>query len=97
MNDVEIDHGLKESLAELLEYGSIEEGTAAAGISRRVISHGMESLTPRQREIFERYVLEEYCSTSCIRCGSTLEYSELVGCRDKRYCSYCECQITKND
>lgn len=47
---------LAESLETLLAEGGLEETTAAFGIAKQIIAKGLESLSPKQRKVFDTVI-----------------------------------------
>jgi hypothetical protein len=51
-----MDFELSEMISDALDEGYIVEGTAAYGIARQVIDQGPESLSERQKAVYEQRV-----------------------------------------
>ena len=48
-----IDFDLHEAIQDLLDEGMLEEGTPAYGIAQQVIHTGYDSLSPKQRTLYD--------------------------------------------
>ncbi|WP_207215837.1 hypothetical protein [Pseudolysobacter antarcticus] len=80
--------GLAEFLIELLE-GEHLDG-AAAGITRRVIDRGLESLTDKQKFVFERDVMTTFGNATCDACENEIPMSEKAhALQNGGMCNYC--------
>jgi hypothetical protein len=91
----DFDHALldEEALSYLVEH---ELGDPAAGITKRVMSHGLESLSEKQLHVFKRDVVDEWLDPTC-RCGHTVEGHELVGLwMNDGYCARCADRMAKD-
>lgn len=51
------DEELYEAIEDLVEEGELETGTPAYGIARQVIHQGYNSLTPKQRTLYDAVVI----------------------------------------
>jgi hypothetical protein len=83
-------------LEEVLNWGGLDG--AAEGSTRKVISEGEDSLTPKQRYVFKKYVLGQYVTKECRRCCIEIEWSDMMGAHlNGGFCSYCDWQMSKDD
>jgi hypothetical protein len=74
---------------QLLLDGERLEG-AAKGITALVIDKGSDSLTPKQRFVFERDVIRAYTSDGCSRCENSIPWSEMCASLENGgLCNYC--------
>jgi hypothetical protein len=48
---------LHEEIEDLVAEGELEEGTPAYGIAQRVINLGYDSLSPKQRWVYDTFVI----------------------------------------
>lgn len=55
--DNHIDLDLLEAIQDLLDEGYLEENSDAHGVARKVIHEGYESLTPKQRVLYDAVVI----------------------------------------
>lgn len=62
-------------LKALLEADVIEDGPAQ-GIARQVIDKGEDSLSEKQRFVFQKHVKEPLCQPECERCGARIPVAE---------------------
>ena len=51
------DEQLYDAIEDLLAEGELEKGTPAYGIAQQVIHNGYESLTPKQRTLYDAVVI----------------------------------------
>lgn len=79
------EHGLNEVLAYLLE-GDLING-ASAGIARQVIDRGTDSLTEKQRFVFDKHIEGEF-RTECDVCGCRRSWDEV---RDSLFLEHSTC------
>ena len=84
------DRELADALHDLLvEECLIEPRTAAAGICLQVADRGIESLSDKQRDVFD-HVVRPHLECECERCHMPIPLSELSGARDNGgLCSWC--------
>lgn len=54
--DDSYDYELAEQIDELIDSGDLEEGTPAHGIALKVVNEGYDSLSPKQRYVYDKYV-----------------------------------------
>lgn len=85
----------EEALAFLIEH-QLDE--TAAGITKRVLSHGLYSLSEKQLHVFKKYVVDEWLSRKC-KCGNhSVEGHELIGLWvNDGYCARCADRMEKDD
>ena len=82
------DDGLSEFLSELLE-GDFLDG-AAAGITRQVLDRGLDSLTEKQKFVFDRDVMQPFGNKPCEICQSEIPMSEKAHALENGgMCNYC--------
>ena len=91
------DDGFNDFLQDVIDCGGLEQ--AAAGITKLVMDKGKEALSPKQAEVFKRYVLDEYVVGDCKRCGcDTIPWCEAMQAyHNGGYCSWCEHMMNKED
>jgi hypothetical protein len=91
-----IEYDLSEFLRELMEAGYLEG--AAEGITKKVISEGEESLSPKQQFVFKRDVLDEYITPECKRMGCQIPWEEMLEAHDNGgLCSWCAKMASNDD
>ena len=85
----------EEALNFLIEY---KLGEKAAGITKRVISHGLGSLSEKQMYIFKTDVVDAWLMRKC-KCGNhEVEGHELIGLwENDGYCSRCAERMDKDN
>ncbi|WP_312472561.1 hypothetical protein [Brucella sp.] len=64
-------------LQELLDR-EIIHGGAAEGITRQVIAQGADSLSDKQKFVFERDVFKEHGTPTCENCGDSISYDDAL-------------------
>ena len=90
------DDGFSGFLQELLD-GDCLEG-ASAGIAKKVIADGVESLSQKQKYVFDTYVLGEYVTPECSRCSNVIPWCEMYTAYDNGgLCNWCWHMTTKDD
>jgi hypothetical protein len=90
------DDSLNDFLEEIIE-GEHLEG-AALGITKKVIKEGVESLTRKQKRVFDTYVLGEFVTAACKRCGNDIPWSEMYHAYDNGdLCNWCWHMTEKDD
>jgi hypothetical protein len=70
------DAGFTAFLREVLDTGELHP--TAEGITKLVINQGEDALSSKQKEVFERYVLDQFVTDECERCGSNIPWSEMM-------------------
>ncbi|MDT8448432.1 MAG: hypothetical protein RRB13_16190 [bacterium] len=75
MEQQQIRDELSSFVSDLLEGGYLEG--AAAGIAKQVVDRGLESLSEKQRDVFEAQVIAKYGNQYCKKCNSKLELYEI--------------------
>lgn len=79
----------------LVEHGHLDG--AALGITKQVISHGLESLSEKQKCVFKKSVIDELTHDYCSLCCKILEWSELHTALDgDGICDYCDHHLMPN-
>ena len=84
----------QEALSYLIEY-KLQD--TAAGITKRVMSHGLNGLTEKQLYVFKKEVVDEWLLQKC-KCGNhSIEGHELIGLWvNDGYCSHCADRMVKD-
>ena len=84
----------KEALNFLIEHELEEE---AAGITKQVITHGLNSLSETQLYVFKTYVVDEWLMRRC-KCGKHgVEEKERIGLWvNDGYCGRCANRMDKD-
>jgi hypothetical protein len=52
-----VDFELHDLIEDAVDAGWLEEGTAAYGVAQKVIHDGYDSLSPKQRHVYDTYVV----------------------------------------
>jgi hypothetical protein len=90
------DDGFNDFLQEIIEREHLED--AALGITKKVMDEGVSSLSPKQKHVFQTYVLGEFVTSECKRCGGDIPWSEIYHAHDNGHlCNWCWHMTTKND
>lgn len=77
-----------EFLRELVSLEDLEN--PAIGITKQVIEQGEDNLTPKQRFVFQRDVLDNYIQTECDLCGDEIPWEEMLfAILETGVCSWC--------
>lgn len=85
----------EEALKFLIEF-ELEE--AAAGITKKVLADGLDSLSEKQLHVFKTYVVDRWLTRKC-RCGDhEVEGHELIFLwENDGYCGRCANRMAKDD
>lgn len=68
-----------------------------AGITKFVIDNGYETLSVKQKYVFDR-MLDNNSIKECKRCGCTIPWCEMLEALDNGgYCNYCQHMMEKDD
>jgi hypothetical protein len=82
-------------LRQLIEGNHLDG--AALGITKQVLDKGEESLSPKQKFVFQQDVLNEFVTAECRRDGGTIPWSEMYRAyHNGGYCAYCEYMMNKD-
>jgi hypothetical protein len=87
--------GYTDFLQEVIDSGELEP--AAVGITKIVIAKGEDALSPKQAYVFKRYVLDEYTTESCDRCGENIPWCEMMQAHETGNCGWCNHMLSKDD
>lgn len=82
-------------VSQLLECNRIEG--AAADIAKYFLDYGYESLSDKQKVIFDESIEENYIS-ACNRCSIDIPWCEMLEATDNGgYCNYCQHMMEKDE
>lgn len=85
----------KEYVEDLIESDRIEG--KEAGIAKLAIDQGYNSLSDKQRFVFDKTIKENSVEL-CERCGAPIPWSEMIEALDNGgYCNYCQHMMEKDD
>ncbi|RSL32656.1 hypothetical protein D7Z54_14490 [Salibacterium salarium] len=87
---------LQHYLEDLLRINTIDD-QRAFGITKQIIEEGPRDLSDNQLHVFRDYVLENFHTEECDRCGLNVPWSEMLEANDDGFCSYCRHMLEKND
>jgi pimeloyl-CoA synthetase len=80
------DEGYSDFLSEIVDL--LDE--PAKGITLLVIDKGEVALSEKQRQVFQKFVIQEYVTEECSRCGGNIPWSEMFDAHDNDgLCSWC--------
>lgn len=84
-------------IKELIELERLEG--AALGVAIQVVAEGgTENLSGRQKQVFDRYVIQENTVESCTRCSHPIPHCEMIEALDNGgHCNYCAHMMEKAD
>lgn len=95
-NDHEDDDGLMGFVSELVEGNDLEG--AALGVAKAALESGFESLTEKQRFVFDTYVVKANTIDGCQRCSSSIPWPEMYHARENgKLCNYCWHMTNKDE
>ena len=78
---------------DLINSGRLEE--KEAGIAKRMLDKGYDSLSEKQRYVFDK-AIENNSVKECKRCGCDIPWCEMLEALDNGgYCNYCQHMIEK--
>lgn len=90
-----LEDGFNEYLNWLIESNRLEP--MQAGITMLVLDKGLESLSYKQRRVFD-YMVDQNAVDCCCRCGSPIPWNEMSDAVDNGgYCGYCQYMKDKLD
>ena len=69
------DSGFNDHLTEIIDSGKL--GELESSIAKLVVRYGVDTLSEKQRHVFEKYVLGKIEISNCYRCGCTFLSSEI--------------------
>lgn len=76
-------------LQQLIDGGDIDG--AAAGITKSAIAKGIESLSNKQRFVFDRDIAGDFSQPECERCGGIIPWTEAYHhIHHEKWCSGCK-------
>lgn len=78
---------LMDFVQELID-GEELTGTAL-GVAKAAVGNGVESLTPKQRYVFEHEVLKPHITQECEVCGTKISWSDMYFAEADGLCSTC--------
>ncbi len=95
-NDRIDDDNFSEFLGALLESDMLDQ--PATGIVKLVMDKGEQVLTEKQKNVFQKYVIDIYVNKECKRGGCDIPWSEMYEAYDNGgYCSWCAKMMSNND
>ncbi len=90
-----LEDDFNEFIIELIENKRLNDSTEE-GISKLVVDKGFESLTDKQKFVFEK-AISHYVYDECSRCGLEIPWSEMSAAEDNGgLCSWCQ-QLSRHD
>jgi hypothetical protein len=79
---------LSRALEYLIDRGELRR-SAAFGVAKKIIRSGTASLSPGQRQIYQRFIAPKL-DLSCTRCGKAISIGEVVGAYENEgMCGWC--------
>lgn len=80
---------------DLVNSGRLDE--KEAGIAKRMLDKGYDSLSEKQKFVFDR-AIENNSVQECKRCGCNIPWCEMIEALDNGgYCNYCQHMKEKMD
>lgn len=90
------DDGFKAFLRDLVKLNRLE--SAELGITKQVITDGIESLSEKQRFVFHEGVMCVFAREECSRGGCPIPWSEMIDACDRMWmCGSCLHQYGKDN
>lgn len=93
LNEIIDENDFKGYLKELVSLNYLE-GTAL-GIAKQVITKGVNSLTDKQKYVFQNEVIDKYVKDYCERCSNSIPWSEMSIAHETGFCGWCQHQFEK--
>ncbi|OQY32010.1 MAG: hypothetical protein B6241_12350 [Spirochaetaceae bacterium 4572_59] len=88
------DRDKEEYLGSLLE----RLDSKAQGITKLVIDKGEDALSPKQKYVFQREVVDQYIITECKLCKDSVAWCEMAFTIESGgYCPHCDHLMNKDD
>lgn len=85
--------GFEDFVQDLINSGRLDE--KEAGIAKRMLDKGYDSLSDKQRFIFD-WAIENNSVKRCKRCGCVIPWSEMLEALDNGgLCNYCQHMMEK--
>lgn len=95
-NDRNDDYGFSDFLQQIIDMNHLDD--PSLGITKQVITKGEDSLSDKQKQIFEKHVLDFYTISECSRCGGDIPWVEMYDvATDHNMCNWCWHQSEKED
>ena len=92
--EYEYETDFEDFLSSLVENDHLEG--SALGITKQVIHKGVDSLSEKQKYVFNNEVIKNYESKSCNLCACEIPWSEMYQALDNGgFCGYCEHKLDK--
>lgn len=90
----DVDDGFSDFLMDIVNGADLRK--PAMGITKKVISDGIDSLSEKQKYIFQSEVMDQYfIEANCEQCCSNIPFSEMFEANDNGgLCGYC---VHKNE
>jgi hypothetical protein len=83
-------------LQELIDMKALDG--PALGITKQTIDKGFESLTPKQKHVFIKDVIDPNSLNECGLCPNDIPWCEMTAAVENGgYCSWCKHQLDKED
>ena len=94
-NDIEDVDGWNGFIEDLINLGRIDD--KEAGIAKQVLAKGYDSLSKKQKFVFDK-MIEENSVKSCNYCCMPIPWSEMLAALDNGgFCSHCKHIQDKDD
>jgi hypothetical protein len=82
-------------LRQLVDLKHLED--KAKEMARKVISDGIESLSKRQRSVFDQEVFNEFVTKTCQKCSHPIPWNEMFDAYNNGgFCNYCASKIAES-
>lgn len=93
MTEYYLDTDFKDFVQTLISSNQLED--IEVGISKRFLDKGYETLSVKQKNVFNKMV-EKYVIRACCRCGIDIPWNEKYDALSNGgYCNYCKNMIEK--
>jgi hypothetical protein len=86
--------GIKQLVKDLIEYGYLTN-KAEIGVAKKFAEDGEDSLSEKQKEVYEKYV-KSYVMRICARCGDSISNIEIINSLENGgFCEICSNSLEK--
>ena len=85
--------GFTEYIQQLIGANRLEG--ASLGIAKKVVRDSVDSLSKKQKTVFEQHVMKHYYVKECEIGGHEIEWLEMYEALDTEICNYCEHKLHK--
>ena len=87
---------MRDFVKELIDQNQLEG--SALGIAKQFLDQGEESLSDKQKYVFQKNVIDEFVTKECTLCRLEIAWEEMSFAYDNGgFCGYCAHLLDKDD